>query len=96
MKKYLFLSYGFEKPTPEIMSAWGEWFESISDRMIDQGGFWSGGREITRSGTDELPFGKDSITGFIIFRAESLDEATMIARNCPIVSSNRIYEIMTK
>jgi len=31
------LHYGFEKPTPEIMAAWGKWFESIKDRIIDMG-----------------------------------------------------------
>jgi hypothetical protein len=96
LKKYLFLSYGFEKPTPEIMGAWEKWFESISDRMVDQGGLWSGGREITENGTTELPFGEDSITGFIIFNAESIDEAEKIAQECPIVASNRVYEIMAK
>jgi hypothetical protein len=96
VKKYLFLSFGFEKPTPEIMGAWGKWFASISDRMVDQGGLWGGGREITKNSTNDLPFGKDSITGFIIFNAESLDEAEKIAQDCPIVSSNRVYEIMTK
>ena len=44
MKKFVFLSYGFKKPTPEIMGAWNKWFESIADKMVDQGGF-SGGRE---------------------------------------------------
>ena len=96
MKKYLFLSFGFEKPTPEIMGAWEEWFKSISDRMVDQGGLWGGGREITKNGTNELPLGMDSITGFIIFNAESLDEAEKIAQDCPIISSNRVYEIMTE
>lgn len=42
MKKFMFLHFGFEKPTPEIMKAWQAWFESISDRQVDQGGF-SGG-----------------------------------------------------
>ena len=28
VNKYMFLHYGFEKPTPEIMDAWGQWFES--------------------------------------------------------------------
>ena len=27
MKKFVLLHYGFEKPTPEIMAAWGKWFE---------------------------------------------------------------------
>ncbi len=96
MKRFLFLSLGFEKPTPEIMGAWGKWFESISDRMVDQGGLWNGGRELAKEGTNELPLGKDSITGFIVFNAESIDEAEKIAQDCPIVSSNRVYEIMKK
>ena len=37
MKKFVFLTYGFEKPTPEIMAAWGKWFESIKDSIIDKG-----------------------------------------------------------
>jgi hypothetical protein len=32
----------------------------------------------------------DSITGFLIFNAESLDEAEKLAQACPIVSSNRV------
>ena len=39
--------YGFEKPTPEIMGAWHKWFESIADKMVDQGGFHGGAREIS-------------------------------------------------
>ena len=78
------------------MGAWQKWFDSISDRMIDQGGLWGGGREITKDGTSELSLQADSITGFIIFNAESLDEAEKIARECPIVASNRVYEIMKK
>jgi len=43
------LHYGFEKPTPEIMAAWGKWFESIKDRIIDMGGHFSSGREISKA-----------------------------------------------
>jgi hypothetical protein len=34
VKKFVFLHYGFEKPTPEIMAAWGKWFESMKDNII--------------------------------------------------------------
>ncbi len=44
MKKFVLLHYGFEKPTPEIMAAWGKWFQSMKDRIIDMGGHFSGGR----------------------------------------------------
>ena len=96
MKKFLFLSYGFEKPTAEDMAAWGKWFESVGDRKVDQGGLWNGGREITADGTTDLPFGKDSITGYLIFTASDLEEAESIVKQCPIVASNRVYEIMNK
>ena len=93
MKDYLILHFGFEKPTPEEMGVWNKWFESIADKQVEKGGFRSG-REISHSGTKELPFAKDSITGYTVIKAESLDEAESIARECPIVLSTRVYEIM--
>ena len=96
MKRFMFLSFGFEKPTPEAMGAWQAWFVSISDRIVDQGGLWGGGRELTADGVKDLPLGPDSITGYMVFNAESLDEAEELARACPIVASNRVYEISDK
>ena len=92
MKKYLLLHYGFEQPTPEIMEAWGKWFESISANMVDMGGF-NGGREISREGTKDLPWDMDSITGYNIIKAENLDEAEKIAGTNPYIASIRVYEL---
>ena len=74
MKNYLILHYGFEKPTPEQMGAWNNWFESIADKQVEKGHL-PGGREISHSGTKDLPFGKDSITGQVV-----VDEALATAR----------------
>ena len=92
MRTFLILHYGFEKPTPEDMAAWTAWFESIADRQVDRGGL-AGGREISGSGIEELPFGADSMTGYTLIEAESLDEATKIAEGCPVVASTRVYEV---
>ncbi len=92
MKKFMLLMFGFEKPTPEIMKAWGAWFESIADRTVDQGGF-SGAREISSAGTKDLPMGIESITGYTIIEAESLDAAEKIAKDNPYIASIRVYEI---
>ena len=62
MNKYMILHFGFENPTPEIMGAWHKWFESIADKVVDQGGF-SGGREVSDAGTKDLAWGMESITG---------------------------------
>jgi hypothetical protein len=96
MKKFVLLHYGFVKPTPEIMAAWGKWFESIKDNIIDMGEGFSGGREISKAGTKDLPMGPDSITGFTIVRADSLDDAEKMARSNPYISSIRVYEVRSK
>lgn len=95
MKRYMLLHFGFEKPTPEIMAAWGKWFESVADKSVEHGGF-SSAREISQSGTRDLPMGMESITGYSIVNAESIDDAEKIAQGNPFIASIRIYEIMEK
>lgn len=92
MKKYVFLSCGFEQPTPAIQEAWGNWFASISDKIVDGGNPFGSGREITRDGVKELPRDLGAITGYCIINAENMDEAVKIAQTCPIITSLRVYE----
>ena len=96
MKKFVLLHYGFQNPTPEIMEAWNTWFESVADRMVDMGGHFPRGREISHAGTKDLPLGMQSITGFSVIQAEDLDEAEKIAKSNPFIESIRVYEWMTK
>jgi hypothetical protein len=63
--------------------------------MADSGRF-VGAREVSKSGTKELPMGMESITGYTIINAESLDAAEKIARGNPYIASIRVYEIMAK
>jgi hypothetical protein len=92
VKRFMFLHFGFEKPTPQIMEAWEAWFASVADKQIDQGGF-SGGREISHSGTRDLPLTRESITGYNVIEAESLDAAEQLAQSNPFIASIRIYEV---
>ena len=92
MKKYLLLHVGFTKPTDEIMKAWQAWFRSIEKRQIDQGGLGRA-REVSRTGSRELASGMESLTGYNIIEAESLDEAEKIDKACPAIASVRVYEI---
>jgi len=96
VKKFVLLHYGFEKPTPEIMTAWGKWFESMKDNILDMGGHFSGGREISKAGIRDLPLGQESITGFTVVSADSLEDAERMARSNPYISSIRVYEMMSK
>jgi hypothetical protein len=97
MKKFMFLYYGFEDwvPTPEIKEAWGKWFASVGDKMVDSGSPFGPGREISHTGTKELPLGKESLTGYSIINADNMGEAEKIAKGCPIITAIRIYEAMS-
>jgi hypothetical protein len=57
---------------------------------------FSGGREISKAGTRDLPLGFESITMFTIVKAGSLDDAETMARCNPYISSIRVYEVMSK
>lgn len=92
MKKFMLLHFGFEKPTPEIMEAWKAWFASIADKQTGQGGF-IGGREISKAGSKDLAWDMNSITGYNIIEANSLDEAEKIASTNPYIASIRVYEL---
>ena len=92
MNTYLVLHYGFKMPTPAEMELWNQWFASLGEHMVGMNGL-SDGREITSAGTKELPFGEDSLTGYTLITAASLGDAEKIVQKCPIVASNRVYEI---
>ncbi|HIE92664.1 MAG TPA: hypothetical protein EYQ83_07290 [Acidobacteria bacterium] len=94
MKRFMLLHFGFEQPTPEIMAAWGKWFEAVADIVVEHGGFHGGAREISHAGSKDLTMGMDAITGYSIINAESLEDAEKIAHDNPFVASIRVYEIM--
>ncbi|MGB5255657.1 MAG: hypothetical protein WBN44_00260, partial [Woeseiaceae bacterium] len=73
--------------------AWGSWFESTADLTSDKGGFHGGAREISHEGSKDLPMSMDSITGYSIINAESLEDAGKIAKANPFIASIRVYEI---
>ncbi|NIM92184.1 MAG: hypothetical protein GTO18_00505 [Anaerolineales bacterium] len=92
MKKYVFLHYGYETPTEEIMDAWNKWFDSIGDKLVDIGTPFGSGREITNNGTKELSLDLEAITGYTIINAADMDEAEKIAKACPFIAGIRVYE----
>lgn len=94
MKKFVLLYVGYESPTPEIVDAWGKWFESIADKIVDSGNPFGAGIEVRRDGSKELPLGLNSISGYTIINAEDIDDAAKIAEACPTITSLRIYEAL--
>lgn len=92
MKRFMLLHVGFEKPTPEIMAAWGAWFAAVKEYTAENAGLRSG-RELSRDGVRELPWDRDALTGYTIVNAESVEDAARLAEGNPFITAIRIYEI---
>ena len=93
LKKFVLLHYGFEPPTQDIMNSWNNWFKTIEERLVETGSGFSAGIEVTESGTRDLEFDKDAITGYNVITAEDIEEAEKIAKTCPFITAIRVYEI---
>lgn len=94
-----------EKPSPaqmeEMYAVFNAWKEKFSANIVDMGGPLGGGRVVTSEGSSDGPFveSKEVVGGYMIVSADSVDEATQVARECPGVvrpgSSVEVREIKT-
>jgi len=94
MKKFVLLTIGFTQPTTEIMKSWNHWFESIKNRIVDQNGLVNG-KEVTKNGITNLKMDNDAITGYLVINAKNIEEALTIAQSCPMITSTKVYEVMS-
>ncbi|MCI0706869.1 MAG: YciI family protein [Ignavibacteriae bacterium] len=95
----------FEKPSQiemeKMYALFNSWMEKYKDNIADMGGRLKKGKIVTTEGATDGPFmeAKEVIGGYMIVSAESLEEATEVARQCPGVvrpgSSLEIREIST-
>ena len=53
------------------------------------------GKKITKNGTTELRMDLDAITGYMVFNADNIKEAEKIAQSCPMITSVKVYEVMS-
>jgi hypothetical protein len=96
MNKYVLLYRGTrdKAPTQESRAAWMEWFDSLGGAVVDVGNPFGPGREVTPSGTTELPLDRDGVTGYTLINASDIDAAEKIALSHPLAPSIQVYEAM--
>jgi hypothetical protein len=106
MSEYLYLFRGgndMSKLSPAELQAnmkkWGGWMENLARQ-----GKLTGGQPLKREGkvmrgsqktVTDGPFAeaKDLVGGYLIVKAENLDEATELARGCPIFDVEGTVEV---
>ena len=94
MKKYVFIYHGYSEPVEGTMDAWMKWFGEIGESIVDSGNPFGPGREVTATGSKDLPVDAVAATGYTIVNAESMDAAEKLLTNCPITTSVKVYEAM--
>jgi len=84
-----------EAAQADVMKAWDSWFSTLGPALKDGGNpFTPMARRIAADGTvsDGAP---GAASGYSIIQADSLDEATEMAKGCPVVqggASITVYE----
>ncbi len=101
MTEYVLLYSGGKMPEGEaaqkaVVEAWMSWINTLGDRLVNQGNpFTPMVKSITHLGqVGNGPIGS-MVTGFSIIKANSLDEATNLARGCPVLKDGAdisVYE----
>jgi len=79
-----------------VMQAWGAWFGKIGSNLVDGGNpFTPQAKSISSNGTvSDGPVG-ELASGYSIIKADSLDAAVAIARECPVTQGGAkitVYE----
>jgi hypothetical protein len=96
MGKYVLVYKGGSIPQSEeeqqrVMAAWGEWFQSLGDAVVDIGNPFGASSAVNGGGTSGL-------TGYSIITADALEDAVGKASSCPILDGGsgtvEVYETL--
>jgi len=107
MKDFLFVFRNDSKAVPQgspeemqaMMKKWMDWIGNFAaqNKLIDRGNRLHGDGKVVKPGNivTDGPYTevKELIGGYTLVRAESLEEATEMAKNCPILSVGGNVEV---
>ena len=92
---YLYTGGGIAE-TPEAqeqaMQAWGAWFGTLGDAVLDMGNPFGAAATIAADGAVSTGSAAGA-TGYSIVRADSLQDATTKAKDCPVLASGGAIEV---
>ncbi len=97
MGKYVYVYYAGTASDGGSAEEWGKWFGELGDKLVDGGNpFGEGGQAVSKDGVMAV---KDiQATGYSIVTAGSMDEATELAKGCPLVEAKSgavcVYEAL--
>lgn len=83
-----------EAETAAVMQAWGVWYGQLGEALVDGGNpFTPAAKTIASDGTVSDTPAEYLASGYSIIKAESLDEATELAKGCPILQAGGLITV---
>ena len=65
----------------------------VGDKMADSGNPMTGGVVVSPDDVTEIELGTESLTGYSIVNAESMEAAVALAKTNPMITSVIVYEL---
>ena len=98
MPKYLLAYHGggmaeSEAEQAKAMAAWGAWFGSLGDAVVDGGAPTGPSRTVAADGSASAGGGPNPVSGYSLLTATDLEAAVSLAKGCPILASGGTVEV---
>lgn len=98
MPKYVFAYHGGSMPESEagqaaVMAAWGAWFGSLGEAVVDGGNPTGLSKTITSDGSVGDGGGSNPISGYSLINALDIAAAVVLAKGCPLLGSGGSVEV---
>lgn len=77
----------------KVKKAWGDWFESMGESVIDAGAPVGNAWTVHRSRIVTSDGGNNPASGYSIIQAEDREAAIELAKGCPVIDANGDVEI---
>jgi hypothetical protein len=98
MAKFIYVYHGGKAPEGEeeyarVMEAWGNWFASAGESLIDGGNPVGMSTTVFPGGRIENNGGANPISGYSLVEMADTDAAVTFARGCPIIDDGGSVEL---
>lgn len=98
MPKFIFAYHGGKMPESEeegaqVMADWMAWFGSLGDAVVDGGNPAGPSSTVQSDGSVTCDGGPNPLSGYSLISAENIEQATEIARGCPILKAEGSVEV---
>ncbi len=98
MAKFIFAYHGGKMPETEeegaqVMAEWMAWFESLGAAVVDGGNPLGPSSTVNSDSSVTCDGGSNPLSGYSLINAGSIEQATELAKGCPILKAEGSVEI---